>query len=100
MSNKEDLDRLLSKLDPETRKKWGQYLSQINSEAEEQGASSIPTHMEKALQHLLATAWLIYRCYDEDDSQSVLQALGAIAETLESIRGELGNISKKPEWSN
>jgi hypothetical protein len=99
-NNKEDLERLLSKLDPETRKKWGQYLSKVNQEAEEQGPSSVKEHMEKTLQHLLATAWLIYRCYDEDESQSLLQSLGAIAETLEAIRGELALISKKPEWSN
>ena len=99
MTTNDDLDRLLSALDQETRKRWGDYLSQVDREIEEKGPAAAREHLELALKHLLAVGYAVHRCYNQKESMSVMNPIGDAAAAVEYAKGLLDQIAKKPEWS-
>ena len=94
----DDLTRLLSRLDAETRARWGLYLAEIEAEVAAKGPEAVREHLEAALRHLLAVGWAAHRCYDEAEAGAVLTPVGEAAQAVENARLTLAGIARKPQF--
>jgi hypothetical protein len=94
----DDLTRLLSRLDEETRARWGLYLAEIEAEVASKGPDTVREHLEAALRHLLAVGWAAHRCYDESEASAVLTPVGEAAQAVENARITLAGMPRKPQF--
>ena len=99
MSSDDDLGRLLSALDAETRARWAGYLAEVDAEIEANGPSIVRHHMESALKHLLAVGYCVHRCYQAKETAMVMNPIGDAAAAVEYVKSVVDQIAKKPEWS-
>ena len=96
---RDELNRLLEVLDPDTRARWEEYLAEVDSEVRDKGPQAARDHLESALKHLLAAGWAVHLCYAEGEAGEVMGPVGDAASAVEFARSALDQVPKKPEWS-
>ena len=96
---RDELNRLLEVLDPETRARWEEYLAEIDDEVREKGPACVREHLDAALRHLLAVGWALHLCYSEDEARQLMAPIGDAASAVEFAKAALAEVPKKPEWS-